>query len=91
MSWSMSFTNIASREELRTAAREHEQAEHIPGEIQNLIDKAIDQIPSLGDSKDAPATGYNLTTYGHIDTSELGGTSNFTISVSNNFVTSGRK
>lgn len=88
MPWSITITNADDREDLKTRLETAPGVEHMPVQVQQLCRDAIDLIPSFGEGE-APATGYNLNTSGHVNSEGVQSTSNFTISVSNNFVTNG--
>lgn len=90
MSWSISKTNADSPSELKEAFRADPGFQHVPEDISELIENSIDRIPAIGGDH---ATSYNLSTHGHVHPSDgpSFGTSNFTIAVSNNFVTTAKE
>jgi hypothetical protein len=90
MSWNVDIQNASSKEEAKGMLEKSNREGNMPVQVQLLCEQAIDLIPPFGEDTDSPATGYNLSCYGHISPSTDGGllgTSNFTIKASNNFVT----
>ena len=80
MSWSFSYSAADKAEAQDVLDKKlEEQAGHFPKAVKSMVSRAIDALPDCDDSI------INVSTYGHFNQGDYRGTSNLSITVSNQF------